>query len=99
MFSTGGADDKESDEDFKSKSKTEGQTDDETLAQIKEWIENNDVVIFMKGNKKMPRCGFSKYVVEVMKFYGIKEYKDVDVLQDEKIRATIKTYSNWPTIP
>ena len=53
----------------------------------------------MKGSKKMPRCGFSNYVVQVMKFYGIQNYKDIDVLADEQIREAIKKYSNWPTIP
>ena len=67
--------------------------------QISEWIQQNDIVVFMKGNKKMPRCGFSNYIVQVLKFYGIKEYKDIDVLADENLRAAIKEYSNWPTIP
>ena len=53
----------------------------------------------MKGNKKMPRCGFSNYVCQVLKFYKVSNFKDVDVLQDEKLREYIKTYSNWPTIP
>ena len=67
--------------------------------QITEWITKNDVTLFMKGNRKMPRCGFSNYVVQIFKFYGVKEIKDVNVLEDEKLRETIKTYSNWPTIP
>jgi monothiol glutaredoxin len=66
---------------------------------VTEWIKDNNIVLFMKGNKKMPRCGFSNYVVQVLKFYGVKEYKDIDVLQDEKLRDFIKKYSNWPTIP
>ena len=53
----------------------------------------------MKGSKKMPRCGFSNYVVQVLKFYGINDYKDVDVLANEQIRDGIKKYTNWPTIP
>ena len=53
----------------------------------------------MKGSKKMPRCGFSNYVVQVLKFYGVNNYKDVDVLADEQVREGIKKYSNWPTIP
>jgi monothiol glutaredoxin len=53
----------------------------------------------MKGNKKMPKCGFSNYVVQVFKFYGISDYKDVDVLQDNNLREAIKQYSNWPTLP
>ena len=67
--------------------------------QIQEMITNNEVTLFMKGNKKMPRCGFSNYVVQVLKFYGLKDYKDVDVLQDENLREAIKKFSNWPTIP
>jgi monothiol glutaredoxin len=53
----------------------------------------------MKGSRKMPRCGFSNYVVQVLKFYGVEKYKDVDVLADEQVREGIKKYSNWPTIP
>ena len=47
----------------------------------------------------MPRCGFSNYVVQIFKFYGIKEFKDINCLEDEKLREQIKVYSNWPTIP
>jgi monothiol glutaredoxin len=53
----------------------------------------------MKGSKKMPRCGFSNYAVQVLKFYGVNNWKDVDVLADEQIREGIKKFSNWPTIP
>ena len=68
-------------------------------AQFSEWVLGNDVVLFMKGSKKMPRCGFSNYVVQVLKYYGLGNYKDVDVLADENVREGIKKYSNWPTIP
>ena len=47
----------------------------------------------------MPRCGFSNYVIQIFKFYGVKELKDVNVLEDEQLRESIKAYSNWPTIP
>ena len=53
----------------------------------------------MKGTRKMPQCGFSRYVVVLLNAYGVKEYKDVNVLADENLRGAIKTYSNWPTIP
>lgn len=53
----------------------------------------------MKGNKKMPRCGFSNYVLQVLKFYNISAFKDVDVLQDEALREGVKKFSNWPTLP
>mmetsp|Transcript_9745 Transcript_9745/g.9497 ORF Transcript_9745/g.9497 Transcript_9745/m.9497 type:complete len:105 (+) Transcript_9745:79-393(+) len=55
--------DKDSDADFQSKSKTDGQDKDQYHKQFDEWIQNNDIVLFMKGNRKMPRCGFSNYVI------------------------------------
>ena len=66
--------------------------------QIKELIENNDVVLFMKGTKSMPQCGFSSRVAGVLNYMGI-EFKDVNVLEDETIRQGIKDFSDWPTIP
>jgi monothiol glutaredoxin len=53
----------------------------------------------MKGSKKMPQCGFSRFVVVLLQTYGIKDFKDVNVLADEQVRSQIKVYSNWPTIP
>ena len=73
--------------------------DGEVEKKITEWIENNDVVLFMKGTKKMPRCGFSNYVVQIMKFYGVKQFMDVNVLEADDVREGIKEYSNWPTLP
>ena len=68
----------ESHSDFQSKSKVS--SDDAKLKEMVDtWVKENDVVLFMKGNKKMPRCGFSNYVVQVLKFYGLN-FKDVDVL-------------------
>ena len=56
--------------DFEAKSKVGGSSGMDK--QITEWIENNDICVFMKGNRKMPRCGFSNYVVQIFKFYGVK---------------------------
>ncbi len=67
-------------------------------AQIKETVTNNDVVLFMKGTKSMPQCGFSSRVAGVLNFMGV-EYQDVNVLEDDGIRQGIKDYSDWPTIP
>jgi len=67
-------------------------------AQIKDTITTNDVVLFMKGTKSMPQCGFSSRVAGVLNFMGI-EYQDVNVLADEDIRQGIKDFSDWPTIP
>ena len=61
-------------------------------------IDSNDVVLFMKGNKNFPQCGFSATVVEVLRRSGA-EFQDVDVLGDPGIRQGIKEFTNWPTIP
>ena len=66
--------------------------------QIKETVANNDVVLFMKGTKSMPQCGFSSRVAGVLNFMGVDFY-DVNVLADEEMRQGIKDYSDWPTIP
>lgn len=68
------------------------------LDQIKETVTSNDVVLFMKGTKTMPQCGFSSRVAGILNFMGV-EYLDVNVLADEEIRSGIKDYSDWPTIP
>ncbi|MBF9024139.1 MULTISPECIES: Grx4 family monothiol glutaredoxin [unclassified Roseobacter] len=66
--------------------------------QIKEMITKNDVVLFMKGTKSMPQCGFSSRVAGVLNYMGV-EFADVNVLEDENIRQGIKDFSDWPTIP
>ena len=69
-----------------------------TETQIKETVTTNDVVLFMKGTKSMPQCGFSSRVAGVLNFMGV-EFTDVNVLADEGIRQGIKDYSDWPTVP
>ena len=66
--------------------------------QIKETVSNNDVVLFMKGTKEMPQCGFSSRVAGVLNYMGVN-FADVNVLADEEIRQGIKELSSWPTIP
>ena len=66
--------------------------------QIKETVTSNDVVLFMKGTKEMPQCGFSSRVAGVLNYMGV-EFSDVNVLADDAIRQGIKDYSDWPTIP
>ncbi len=66
--------------------------------QIKDTIEKNDVVLFMKGTKMMPQCGFSSRVAGVLNYMGV-EFADVNVLADAEIRQGIKDFSDWPTIP
>ena len=66
--------------------------------QIRETVEKNDVVLFMKGTRSMPQCGFSSRVAGVLNFMGI-DYADVNVLENADIRQGIKDFSDWPTIP
>ncbi|MEO9864216.1 MAG: Grx4 family monothiol glutaredoxin [Yoonia sp.] len=66
--------------------------------QIKETVTSNDVVLFMKGTKSMPQCGFSSRVAGVLNFMGV-DFADVNVLADEDMRQGIKDYSEWPTVP
>ena len=62
-------------------------------------INANEVVLYMKGTKLMPQCGFSATVVQVLERLGLSNFKDVNVLADPEIREGIKQFSNWPTIP
>ncbi|MDD9976545.1 MAG: Grx4 family monothiol glutaredoxin [Boseongicola sp.] len=66
--------------------------------QITEAVTSNDVVLFMKGTKSMPQCGFSSRVAGVLNFMGV-DFADVNVLADDEIRQGIKDFSDWPTIP
>ncbi len=61
-------------------------------------IKSNDIILYMKGTKDMPMCGFSSTVVKILAMYNV-EYKDVNVLEDPNIRIKLSEYSNWPTIP
>jgi monothiol glutaredoxin len=67
-------------------------------AEIQKTIDSHDVVLFMKGNKAMPQCGFSSRVAGVLNFMGV-EFSDVNVLENADIRQGIKDFSDWPTIP
>ena len=70
----------------------------DTKTRIDDTVTGSDVVLFMKGTKDMPQCGFSSRVAGVLNFMGVT-YRDVNVLADEDIRQGIKDYSDWPTIP
>ena len=70
----------------------------DTRQQIQDTIDGNDVVLFMKGTKEMPQCGFSSRVAGVLNYMNI-DYRDVNVLADEAVRQGIKDFSDWPTIP
>jgi monothiol glutaredoxin len=66
--------------------------------QIREAIEGNDVILFMKGTPDFPQCGFSGRTVQVLRTCGVR-FASVDVLANDEVRQGIKEYSNWPTIP
>ena len=65
---------------------------------IRKTVAGNDVVLFMKGSKQMPQCGFSGRVTQILTQMGV-DFKDVNVLDDASIRDGIKAFTNWPTIP
>ena len=70
----------------------------EVKERIETLITNHKIMVFMKGNKLMPQCGFSNNVVQILNVLGVP-FETFDVLSDYDIRQGIKEYSNWPTIP
>jgi monothiol glutaredoxin len=68
---------------------------------IAQLVQNNDIVLFMKGTASFPQCGFSGRAVQILKACGVdtRSLATVNVLEDPAIREGIKEYSNWPTIP
>ena len=72
--------------------------DNSTKEKIQKLIDSNPVMVFMKGTKLMPQCGFSNNVVQILNSLGI-EFCTFDVLGDYNVREGIKEYSEWPTIP
>ncbi len=83
-----------------------GNEDDQTISAsyndalkgVGDDIAANDVIVYMKGNKTFPRCGFSNRVVQILNTTGV-EYTTRDVLIDPNLRQAIKDYSDWPTLP
>ncbi len=73
-------------------------TDDPTMARIRQEVDENPVVLFMKGTPMFPQCGFSAAVTQALTQLGVK-FKGIDVLMDPAIREGIKAFANWPTIP
>ena len=71
----------------------------ETSEIIKKQVNENSVVLYMKGSPEAPMCGFSAAAVQILEACGVEDVATVNVLADEDIRQGIKEYSNWPTIP
>ena len=70
----------------------------ELKQRIEDIINSDRIVVFMKGSKLMPQCGFSNNVVQILNSFGVP-FQSFDILSDYDIRQGIKEYSNWPTIP
>ena len=62
-------------------------------------VNANAVVLYMKGTPQFPQCGFSGATVQMLQACGLRDFAAIDVLADPDIRAGIKAYANWPTIP
>lgn len=74
------------------------ETPEMTQERIQEMVDNHPVLLFMKGSKLFPQCGFSNTAVQILQSYDI-DFHSADVLSDEAIRSGVKEFSQWPTIP
>ena len=70
----------------------------DVMAEIQKEVNDHAIVLYMKGTKDFPQCGFSAATVEVLKSYGVP-FKDVNILADEEKWMALKTFSDWPTMP
>ena len=70
----------------------------DVMEQIKEAIESNSVILFMKGSPQLPQCGFSSRTAQALQACGV-EFAYVDVLANPEVRANLPQYANWPTFP
>ena len=77
---------------------SEAEANSAVQAFLAKTVQENPVVLFMKGTPDQPKCGFSAVVVQILDHVGV-DFVGVDVLQDEGLRSEIKTFSDWPTIP
>ena len=71
----------------------------DTKQRIKEQVEGNRVMLYMKGTPQFPQCGFSALAVQVLNACGVSQFQSFNVLADAEVRQGIKEYANWPTIP
>jgi monothiol glutaredoxin len=71
----------------------------ELKREIEDLLQNNPVVLFMKGSKNFPQCGFSATVVGILREAGVRDFKEINILQRVDLREGMKEYANWPTFP
>lgn len=74
-------------------------TNENALQIIDKIVKDNKICLFMKGTPESPSCGYSNFVVQLLKRYGITDYKYVDILENNILREQVKVYSKWPTYP
>ena len=79
-------------------SETPATTEHPIIGQIRETVDQNEVLLFMKGSPQFPQCGFSSVVVQILNHLGV-DFNSANVLESDEIREGIKVYSDWPTIP
>ena len=70
----------------------------QNVEEAKKTIKTNDIVLFMKGTRDMPGCGFSANVVQILNNLNVK-YIDIDILSDDNLKESMKKFTNWPTFP
>ena len=68
------------------------------IEELEKQVKDNPILLYMKGTKEMPMCGFSNQVVQILDHYGV-DYKDINILEDPEIRIKLSEESGWPTIP
>ena len=71
----------------------------ELKREIEDLLQNNPVVLFMKGSKNFPQCGFSATVISLLKDAGVRDFKDINILQRADLRDGMKEWASWPTFP
>jgi monothiol glutaredoxin len=71
----------------------------DTQERIRQLVEQNPVMLFIKGTPEFPQCGFSGRAVQILSSCGVSQFGSFDVLSDTEVREGIKAYSHWPTIP
>ena len=110
FMSSGGVDPNESNPDFHSKIKrtnfnfeeisfAKDLTKEEILKKIDENVKSKKIVLMMKGDPDLPACGYSKMVIEILKFYKVDDFLYINVLASNEVRNTAKEYAEWPTYP
>ena len=68
-------------------------------ANIAKMVNDYPVILFMKGNPDDPKCGFSRYAIDALKYYQVSNFHFIDILESDQLREEVKTFSNWPTFP